>query len=101
MNLRTIIADKKRMMDRSWNDWNEWSKSREKYVSFTERYIYLILFGQYLWAEIKEGAAGFPKSTTGFQEFMRQLQLDISVYEMFEDLNQLGLDPVRAARSQS
>merc|ERR1719240_1252133 len=51
MNLRTVIAEKKRMMDRSWNNWTEWSKARDKYVSFTERYLYVLLFGQYIWSE--------------------------------------------------
>merc|ERR1719401_2619629 len=78
MDLRRVISDKKRLMDRSWNDWNEWSRHRDKYVSFSERYLYLIFFGQYVWAEIKTGAAKFPKSHTGFQDFMRNLQDSIS-----------------------
>merc|ERR1712190_392597 len=43
---------------------------------------------------------GFPKSAIGFQKFMRQLQLDIGVYEMFEEMNQLGLDSYGNARQR-
>merc|ERR1719270_182359 len=89
VHLRNILEQKRRVLSHI-KDWEDWENNRKKYVSFTERYAYLVLFAHYLWTETQDGAGHFPRNPQGFQLHMQHLQKTISIYAMFEELAKLG-----------